>query len=205
MNNQWNNMRRACRQAALIVFSISLSQGAFSMEGLDGDFARGSKSWSENCARCHNMRSPSELRDDQWVTSVFHMRVRAGLTGQETRDILAFLQASNGKIVNNTSPVQNVAVISAGASGEQIYQNNCTACHGVNGKGNIPGVPDFSDKNGRLTKSDNELLNNVINGLQSTGSLMAMPPKGGNANLTETEIRSALDYIRALIAGKTHE
>ena len=29
-------------------------------------FARGARTWADNCARCHNMRDPKELRDDQW-------------------------------------------------------------------------------------------------------------------------------------------
>jgi cytochrome c1 len=58
-------------------------------------FARGAQTWADNCARCHNMRDPKELRDDQWRVVVSHMRVRAGLTGQEARDVLAFLQGSN--------------------------------------------------------------------------------------------------------------
>lgn len=60
-----------------------------------GDFIKGAKAWADNCARCHNLRDPKDLRDDEWITATFHMRVRAGLTGQETRDILTFLQASN--------------------------------------------------------------------------------------------------------------
>ncbi len=60
-----------------------------------GDFNRGVKAWSENCARCHNMRDPKEFTDGQWQVIVTHMRLRAGLTGQDARDILAFLQASN--------------------------------------------------------------------------------------------------------------
>jgi len=58
-------------------------------------FARGAQTWADNCARCHNMRDPKELRDDQWRTAIAHMRVRAGLTGEEARDILVFLQGSN--------------------------------------------------------------------------------------------------------------
>ena len=58
-------------------------------------FARGAKAWANNCTRCHNMRDPKEFRDDQWRPIVAHMRVRAGLTGQEARDILLFLQSSN--------------------------------------------------------------------------------------------------------------
>jgi len=62
---------------------------------IKGDFAKGAKSWAENCARCHNQRDPKELRDDQWITTVYHMRLRAGLTGQEARDIVTFMQKSN--------------------------------------------------------------------------------------------------------------
>lgn len=58
-------------------------------------FSRGAQTWANNCARCHNMRDPKELRDDQWRVAVAHMRVRAGLTGQEARDVLMFLQGSN--------------------------------------------------------------------------------------------------------------
>lgn len=58
-------------------------------------FARGANSWAQNCARCHNMRDAKEFRDDQWKVIVTHMRVRAGLSGQEARDILQFLQANN--------------------------------------------------------------------------------------------------------------
>lgn len=56
---------------------------------------RGANSWAQNCARCHNMRDTRELSDAQWRVSVTHMRVRAGLTGQEARDIILFLQESN--------------------------------------------------------------------------------------------------------------
>lgn len=58
-------------------------------------FVRGAKAWANNCNRCHRIRDPKELRDDQWRAVLSHMRVRGGLTGQETRDILAFLQGSN--------------------------------------------------------------------------------------------------------------
>ena len=60
-----------------------------------GDLARGAGLWTQNCARCHNMRDPKEFRDDLWKPIVTHMRIRAGLTGQDARDILVFLQASN--------------------------------------------------------------------------------------------------------------
>jgi len=84
-----------------------LLMGALVLNGLAGSIvlaaddtdsaalARGVKSWTDNCVRCHNVRDPKEMRDDQWMATAFHMRVRAGLTGQETRDILLFLQKTN--------------------------------------------------------------------------------------------------------------
>lgn len=167
-----------------------------------GDFSQGSKVWSENCARCHNMRSPTDLRDDQWVTTAFHMRVRAGLTGQETRDVLTFLQGSNAKVEKPQHAKSKllVAATSATQSGKNIYEKNCAACHGINGKGGLPGVPDFTAKNGRLLKSDSELLSNIITGFQSAGSLMPMPPRGGNSQLSDADLNAALEHIKELFS-----
>jgi nitrate/TMAO reductase-like tetraheme cytochrome c subunit len=51
--------------------------------------------WSENCMRCHNLRNPAAYSDAQWEVSMHRMRVRAGLTAEEHRRILEFLQSSN--------------------------------------------------------------------------------------------------------------
>ena len=55
----------------------------------------GAQLWTENCSRCHNLRAPESYSDAQWQTVVHHMRLRANLTGAETRSITAFLQASH--------------------------------------------------------------------------------------------------------------
>lgn len=183
----------------LILLTALIAQPSLAQDYLDhGDFVRGSKVWAENCSRCHNMRNAAELRDDQWVTSVFHMRVRAGLTGQESRDVLTYLQTSNVKVKEPTTSRAMVAETPAAtaASGQVIYENNCASCHGADGRGNLPGVPDFTDKRGILTKDDNELLNNIINGYKSPGSVFFMPPKGGNSELTPTAVSTVLDYIK---------
>lgn len=79
-----------------IALVAGVSASALAQEAPDNEaIARGATAWSQNCARCHNMRQPTEFRDDLWKPIVTHMRVRAGLTGMEARDILAFLQAGN--------------------------------------------------------------------------------------------------------------
>lgn len=58
--------------------------------------ARGKKAWTDNCARCHEMRDPKDLTDREWPAVIRHMRVRGGLTGQEERDLFElFIKGNN--------------------------------------------------------------------------------------------------------------
>jgi len=82
------------------------------------------------------------------------------------------------------------------ANGSRIYSATCVACHGSNGKGTLPGVPDLTAASGRLAKSDAILLRNMIQGFQSPGSPMAMPAKGGNLDLTDQDMADALAHLR---------
>lgn len=178
-----------------LIFSASTVYSADFPE--TGNFSDGSKAWAENCNRCHNMRDAEELRDDQWISTTFHMRVRAGLTGQETRDVITFLQASNTKPMASGS-IGMVTIVSSGATGKEIYEQTCISCHGTDGAGVFPGVPDFTSSDGALSKTDEVLLKNVTNGFQSPGSPMAMPPKGGNPNLNAADISAVLKYVHQM-------
>jgi len=153
-------------------------------------FARGAKTWAENCARCHNMRNPNELRDDQWRASVAHMRVRANLTGQEARDVLAFLEAGIGALA--ASPAA-----AAMSVGRDLYGQTCVACHGADGKGALPGIVSFRAADGPLQKSDAVLTRSVLDGVRSAGSPLVMPPKGGNPTLTEADAKLLIEFLRA--------
>ena len=53
----------------------------------------GAQLWTENCSRCHNLRAPDYYTPGRWALVTEHMRVRGYLTGQEEREIRAFLQA----------------------------------------------------------------------------------------------------------------
>jgi len=164
-----------------------------------GNASNGAKVWASNCGRCHEIRGAKELRDDQWISTMFHMRIRGGLTGQDTRDVLSFMQASNNNQVAKhmrRSTTGKSSKATAGLSGKDIYTQTCIACHGGNGKGVLPGTPNFTDKTGRLTKSDAELMDSLMNGFQSPGSPMAMPAKGGNDALTTGDLKNVLQYLR---------
>jgi len=55
----------------------------------------GARLWADNCSRCHNVRPPGSYSDAQWEAVVHHMRLRADLTGPESRAITEFLKAAH--------------------------------------------------------------------------------------------------------------
>ncbi len=76
------------------------------------------------------------------------------------------------------------------AAGKAVYTGTCIACHGANGKGLLPGTPDFTKPGGVLSLSDKVLEDRIIHGfstgdasmprcwrtVSSTASAPAMPP-----------------------------
>ncbi|NNF92431.1 MAG: c-type cytochrome [Boseongicola sp.] len=83
------------------------------------------------------------------------------------------------------------------AAGKAVYSQTCVACHGADGTGAIPGVTDLTKTDGALAKSDEELIGSITDGFQSPGAALAMPAKGGNPALTESDIKTVLAYLRA--------
>ena len=53
----------------------------------------GQRLWVQNCARCHNSRSPTDYNNVQWDVAMLHMRIRANLTADEHAKIRQFLQS----------------------------------------------------------------------------------------------------------------
>lgn len=213
-----------------------------------GNLANGEKQWTNNCARCHNLRSPSEYDSRSWQPIMLHMRAQSGVSGQTARDIYTFLLeqtqsasaqpqtplSHNDKVITiaarnsepdladntpktdvipqlkktvpptNPKPKKSISHLNAKTTkttsnpttGKSIYMHYCIACHGSNGKGSIPGAPDFTESTGPLKNSDAVLLGRIIKGYHGKGALIAMPPRGGNPQLTNDELKAALKFIR---------
>jgi len=82
-----------------------------------------------------------------------------------------------------------VAAAKAGPpDGKRIYEGTCIACHGTG----AAGAPKFGDKAAwapRIATGMDTLLNVALHGKG------AMPPKGGNASLSDADIRAAIEYM----------
>lgn len=80
----------------------------------------------------------------------------------------------------------------ARADGEAVYQGGCAACHDQ-GVAGAPKLGDAAAWKDRITQEKEVLYENAINGFQ--GSAGVMPPKGGFVNLSDEEVKAAVDYM----------
>ena len=74
------------------------------------------------------------------------------------------------------------------AVGAEVYQASCAACHAEG----VAGAPKTGDKefwSGKVASGTDPLVQNAINGIGT------MPAKGGNPNLSDDEVRAAVEYM----------
>ena len=84
------------------------------------------------------------------------------------------------------APVAEVS--SAGGNGEKIVAQVCAMCHST-GMMNSPKLGNAADWAPRIEKGMDTLYSNAINGLNM------MPARGGNPNLSDDEVKAAVDYM----------
>jgi cytochrome c5 len=112
----------------------------------------------------------------------------------QARELLQARLAPIGQ-VNTGAEVAPVAAADTQAgggaakmSGQQVVTTVCSACHG-SGVMNAPKIGSSADWKPRLAQGFDTLVNHASNGFK------AMPPKGGNASLSEDEIKEAIHYM----------
>jgi cytochrome c5 len=106
-----------------------------------------------------------------------------------SRAIAYMVNQSGGKWVE---PVGKAAPATKGApterSGQKVVQIQCGTCH-LTGEAGAPKIGDRTAWVQRLKRGMNELVRSAFNGHG------AMPARGGMADITENEMRSAITYM----------
>ena len=92
------------------------------------------------------------------------------------------------------APAAAVATPAAAANakpdGKKVFEGTCMVCHGAG----IAGAPKFGDKAAwapRIKPGIDALYKSALTGKN------AMPPRGGNTNLSDAEVKAAVDYMVA--------
>jgi cytochrome c5 len=92
------------------------------------------------------------------------------------------------KPVGEVALAETAAPTAASSDGSKIYQTVCVACHGSG----LVGAPKVGDKAAwkpRLAQGLSTLHEHAVKGIR------AMPPKGGNASLSDGAVSAAVDYM----------
>lgn len=80
--------------------------------------------------------------------------------------------------------------------GRKIWVATCKACHAA-GVAGAPKVSDSAAWTRRAAQGKDVLYEHAINGFYGP-DYTYMPPRGGNAALTDEQVRAAVDYMIAL-------
>jgi cytochrome c5 len=101
------------------------------------------------------------------------------------------------RVLERIKPVGTVVIAEAtgpkgNLTGEQVYAQICKTCH----EAALAGAPKTGDKaawSQRIAQGEKTLVQHAIAGFQGKSGIM--PPKGGNADLTDDEVHRAVVYL----------
>jgi cytochrome c5 len=93
------------------------------------------------------------------------------------------------------APVEAPVQVAENAVGKKVYGSVCALCHAANVAG-APKPGDKADWGPRIAQGNEVLYKHAIEGF--TGAKGMMPAKGGGANLTDDEIKAAVDHMVSL-------
>ena len=99
----------------------------------------------------------------------------------------AELAAAAAAAVKVPTPVATVM------TGPQVYNAACIVCHQPPGVGGAPPIGDVAVWAPRIAQGMDTLYMHALQGYQGTAGYM--PPKGGRVDLSDDEIKAAVDYL----------
>ena len=73
----------------------------------------------------------------------------------------------------------------------------CRNCH-LMGVAGAPAISDYPAWQDRMAKDRSQLYDSAINGIGAEGA-WTMPPRGGNASLSDADIKQAVDFTLAAV------
>jgi len=122
----------------------------------------------------------ASLSDDEVARAVVFMANQAGAKFKEPAQKPQALAAAPGGAAAKPA--------AGAADGKKVFDSTCTACHSTG----VAGAPKLGDKAAwapRIKQGMDTLLQSALKGKG------AMPPKGGNASLSDADVKAAIEFM----------
>ncbi len=174
--------------------------------------------WSQTCGSCHTIQPAARYTAGKWESIMAHMTLASRLTDAEAEAVLEFLKGGAKNVASanrqgqapevmatvassNTVPVALVYVPSIDST--KLYQQQCVACHGKEGKGDGPAAVafdpkpvDLADSAFQASRTDEQIFEAISEGKQAMPSF--------SAQLKPEQIHAVVAYIR-MLGGQTDQ
>jgi cytochrome c oxidase cbb3-type subunit 3 len=179
--------------------------------------ARGKTVFGDNCAPCHGTGAAGakgypNLNDDDWlwggsldqIMQTIQFGARSGDAKAHEGQMLAFGRdgiLKPDEIVTVANYVRSLSGLSTeprfnAAAGRKIFDENCVACHGKDGKGNQEmGAPNLTDQIWLYGSDEAAIVETITNGRAGV-----MPAWAGR--LDPVTIKALTVYVHSLGGGK---
>jgi cytochrome c oxidase cbb3-type subunit III len=178
--------------------------------------AGGEAAFGDNCAPCHGRGAQGafgypNLRDDSWLwggsLDAIHQTVEHGIRADDPKTRTSQMPAFGRMGLLNATQVNDVAeyVLSlsgragddtAARQGTKIFADNCSPCHGKDGKGNQTlGAPDLTDELWLYGGEKTTIAETIINSRNGV-----MPAWAGR--LDPETIKELAIYVHSLGGGQ---
>lgn len=211
-------------EAANAEINAKLASVELSAIGDDPELATYASSAGESiyqtwCAQCHGSGAAGakgypNLQDDAWLwggtMDDIHYTVAHGIRNEDDPDARYSEMPAFGEILDdaqveqvvnyvmsltpNVNAPQDASLVEAGA---EVFDINCSACHGADGTGDIyQGAPNLTDAIW-LYGGDYETVKHTV-----VNSRFGVMPAMGGAELSEAEIRAVTTYVHQLGGGE---
>lgn len=174
--------------------SAMLWAAAATADGGSAGRVDGATVYADHCNRCHEYRSPTEFTGPQWSIVTIHMRVMAGLPGEEARAVFEYLKSQHHPPYRAVEPDRGIAAGDAVARGEALLrERGCLGCHVVAGRGGTMGP----SLDGVTTRRSRAFIFQQLRDPRRNNPNSLMPALG----LPEDEVQAIWSYLQGRDAG----
>jgi cytochrome c5 len=150
-------------------------------------FISGSVAWASSSAPTSDDAIAARVQPEGKL-NVIASEKKMAVNAEKTVELKMVDETKKAMEPKMEEPKEKPMETTAAIDGAKIYNTSCLACH-ASGILNAPKLGDVAAWKPRIDQGMNTLIEHAIKGFNT------MPPKGGNAQLSDAEVTAVVKYM----------